>query len=276
MTIDKIDKQRAENRIDGSVYEPEVKVTKNFDVEAADIVVRLLQQKPDASLILPTGSTPRGMYRMLQEASRLGIFSMEQATIFNLDEYLTPSEHPGSYYQYMKRNLFSNLHTPEPSWHIPNGIAQDPYREAGEYEEKITTHVEQNGLIDLAILGIGPAGASKMHIGFNEPGSESHPESKTRVVELSEATIEVNKMQFEGKGEFPTQAITMGVGTILNNSSRILVLAKGPGKSRGATSMLLGEISWENPASLIRLHPKVAVLMDMDVGSYYTMSMSPW
>jgi len=255
------------------LFEPEVIVVPatEFDIRAANIVVELLQEKPTSSLIVPTGSTPEEMYRLLSEASRLGVISFEQATLFNLDEYVIDTKHPGSYTAFMERHLFANLHTNLPEWYIPRGDAENPHTEAEAFESLIREHVRQRGLIDLAIVGIGPSGAENVHIAFNEPGVDSHRYSVSRVSEIPKETAAVNRALFaeaarkygwDDSEVYPTQTITMGVSTILDNSARLLVLVKGKEKALGVKRMLEGEVGWQCPASYIRCHPHVTVLLD--------------
>lgn len=257
----------------GQLYQPELIVVHDaiFDTTAANYVVELLQQKPTASLIVLTGSTPEVMYSLLQEASRIGVVTFEWATLFSLDEYVIDPAHPGSYAAFMESRLFSNLHTSRPTWHIPRGDAPDPQAEAVAFEARIREHVAQNGLIDLAIVGVGPSGAENVHIGFNEPGPDSHRHSVTRVITIPPETAAVNKALFveaarkhgwQGQDEYPSEAMSMGISTILDTSARLLVLAKGAGKAPGVKRMLEGEVGWECPASYIRCHPNVTVLLD--------------
>ena len=63
----------------------------------------------------------------------------------------------------------------------------------------------------LSFLGIGPDG----HIAFNEPGSSLV--SRTRVKTLAQETIDANSRFFGGDlSKVPTQALTVGVGTVMD------------------------------------------------------------
>ena len=70
---------------------------------AAAVVAERIQAKPDATLLLPTGTTPLGMYLKLVKLHGEEALSFSRTTFFNLDEYLgLASEHPASYHVYMK------------------------------------------------------------------------------------------------------------------------------------------------------------------------------
>lgn len=71
--------------------------------------------------------------------------------------------------------------------------------------------------IGVQILGLGPNG----HIGFNDPSHNM--EIHTHVVDLSAATIQANTRFFSNSGAVPRQAVTMGVGSIMQ-ADKILLL----------------------------------------------------
>jgi glucosamine-6-phosphate deaminase len=115
--------------------------------------------------------------------------------------------------------------------------------------------LKHHGGIDLQILGIGSNG----HIGFNEPGTPFS--SKTQIVDLAPSTREANARFFSNINEVPTQAITMGISTIMQ-SREILLLVSGESKSEAVQQLLYGEIDEQFPASVLRLHPNVKIIVD--------------
>ncbi|PCI35281.1 MAG: glucosamine-6-phosphate deaminase [Elusimicrobia bacterium] len=214
----------------------------------ADIVEELLQEKPDAVLGLPTGTTPLPFYEELRSRS----LSFARVRSFNLDEYIgLPEGHPGSYTAYMARNFDVNAC----SVCLPDGRAEDLEKAASAYEALI----QEAGGIDLQILGIGRNG----HIGFNEPGSSL--KSRTRVKTLSEPTLKANASDFEGI-EPPTMALTMGIGTILE-ARRIVLLAAGASKAIAVRDMAEGPLSANCPASALQMHEKPVVFVDPEAAS---------
>lgn len=215
---------------------------------AAGIVAGMIWSKPDLVLGLPTGGTPVGMYRALVNSG----ISMARVRTFNLDEYVgLPREHPESYYSFMKRNLYDHVDLDPANAHLPNGNAPDPEEECRRYEEAI----REAGGIDLMILGIGHNG----HIGFNEP--ETPWDSRTRRVSLTETTRRANARFFSSLDEVPREALTMGIGTIME-SRRIILLASGKDKASIVDRALNGEPSILVPATVLQQHPDVMVIID--------------
>src|SRR3712207_5603816 len=105
---------------------------------AASKVAKKIREKPETVLLLPTGTTPLGMYRRLVEMYAEGGLSFAQATLFNLDEYagLAP-DHPASHRAYMNENFYNLIDADPERIHFPNGSAPDREAECERYEAAI-------------------------------------------------------------------------------------------------------------------------------------------
>ena len=101
-------------------------------------------------------------------------------------------------------------------------------------------------------MGIGNNG----HIAFNEPGSAF--DSRTRVVDLDQQTIEDNSRFFDSVDDVPKQAITMGLGTIME-SKKIVLMANGLKKKSILNQAMLGIVTEDIPASILQNHDNVEV-----------------
>ena len=236
-----------------------VVVVANFDsmsAEVAKIVYGQISKKPHSVLGLATGSSPLGVYKLLVEYHKMGT-DFSKVTTFNLDEYvgLRP-DHPQSYRWYMEENFFSKVNIKKEQTFIPNGVAEDLEAECLRYEDLI----KQAGGIDLQLLGIGSNG----HIGFNEPGSEFG--TITRVVDLAESTIKDNSRFFESIDEVPTQAISMGIKTIMQ-AKEIILMASGGSKADAVYAAVYGPVTTEVPASVLQLHPAATLVVDQAAAS---------
>lgn len=219
--------------------------------QAAELYEELLSRKPNAVLGLATGSTPLGLYARLRALYEAGRISFQDATSFNLDEYVgLPPTHDQSYRYFMEHNLFSHIDLPRERISVPSGLDTSADALAG-YDAAI----EAAGGIDLQLLGLGGNG----HIGFNEPGTPF--ELGTHVVELTERTRRDNARFFTSIDEVPTHAATMGVKTVMHARS-ILLLAFGPAKAEAVRASFAGPVTPEVPASVLQLHPNVTVFCD--------------
>ena len=246
-----------------SISPPQVAVTIAPDYGslcdlAADGIAALIQTKPSAVLGLATGSTPLGVYERLVQRYGAGKLDFSQVTCFNLDEYypMLP-ESPRSYSAFMHQHLFRHVNCRH--WFVPNGRLGTPQQIAErcrDYEAKI----KDAGGIDLQLLGIGRTG----HIGFNEPGSA--PNSRTRLVTLAPLTREDAAAGFGGLENVPLQAVSTGIGTILE-AREIVVLASGPAKAEIVQSAFTGKETARIPASRLRTHPQVQLYLDKEAAA---------
>jgi glucosamine-6-phosphate deaminase len=220
---------------------------------AARIIARLLREKPDAVLGLATGSTPLLLYRTLIELK----LDWSKVTTFNLDEYIgLPREHPQTYHSFMWENLFQHVNITKENIHIPDGNAADIPKFCSDYESKISAA----GGIDLQVLGIGTDG----HIGFNEPTSSLA--SRTRIKTLTQQTCKDNARFFGSEAEVPHHVITMGIGTIMEARTNLL-LAFGASKADAIAEAVEGPVTSINPASVLQMHPSVKVCLDEPAAS---------
>lgn len=219
---------------------------------AADKVASLIKAKPGAVIGFATGSTPLGLYQKLIQYHKNDGLDFSGITTFNLDEYIgLPADHTQSYAYFMHRHLFSHINIDPHRIHLPDGMSEDIEGHCAWYEEQI----EQAGGLDLQILGIGANG----HLAFNEPGSSLG--SRTRIKTLTSETVNSNARFFDTPDQVPRYAITMGVGTIMEARS-LLLLASGAGKADAIKATLEGPVTAMVPATIVQLHRDAHTIID--------------
>ena len=198
-----------------------------------------------------------GVYHHLVRMHQDEGLDFSKVTSFNLDEYIgLPPEHTQSYHHFMWQNLFLHINIDPRSVFIPMGMAKNPDTHCSWFEDQIRSL----GGIDLQLLGIGGNG----HLAFNEPGASLG--SRTRVTALTQNTIDANARFFDSPGKVPAKAITMGIGTILESGS-LVMMASGLKKAPVIKAALEGPLTIMMPASAIQLHPRVHVVIDQDAAS---------
>lgn len=230
-------------------------VCDNYDemsLKAAQILKGQLDEKPDSILGFATGSTPVGTYKCLIDMYNKKEIDFSKVTSFNLDEYYPiKQDNPQSYHYFMYENLFDHINLDQSKIHIPNGDTENPDEECMAYDRAVS----EAGGVDLQILGIGRNG----HIGFNEP--DEALVAGTHITSLTESTIEANSRFFSEDEVIPTQALTMGMSTILS-AKKILILANGESKHDAVRDLLTGGITTSNPSTMLKLHSDVTLICD--------------
>jgi glucosamine-6-phosphate deaminase len=132
------------------------------------------------------------------------------------------------------------------------GITQDRYwvpdpAAPGDYDRRIADH----GGVDLFILA---SGAGDGHVAFNPPGTG--PDTATRVIRLADQTRRDNLHTFPSFGKdidrVPRYGVTVGVGTIREQSKQVVMVAYGEPKARAVRRVALAdsyEAEW--PATIL-------------------------
>lgn len=222
--------------------------------EIANEMSALIRSRDHVVLGLATGSTPLPLYAELIRLHREEGLSFRHVTTFNLDEYMgLQPDHQESYWTFMHQNLFDHIDILPSNVHLPSGVLSDDEIESHclEYEKMI----KDSGGIDYQILGIGRTG----HIGFNEPGTPMN--ARTHRIHLDPVTREDASPAFGSLENVPTEAITMGCGTILD-ARQIILLAWGEKKSEIVQKAIQGEITDQISASYLQGHHNASFVLD--------------
>lgn len=207
-----------------------------------------------AVLGLPTGESPRGLYRELVRMRREDGLPFRHVVVFALDElWPLPSGSPRTYGSILRAELLDHLDLDPRNVHaLDSAVA--PHEAAAHcaaYEDRIRAA----GGVDLQILGIGRSG----HIGLNEPGSAR--DSRTRLVRLAEESRAALAAAFGAPDAVPAAGLTLGVGTILE-ARRITLLAFGPAKREAVRRALAGPADPSLPASFLCEHGDACFVLD--------------
>lgn len=222
---------------------------------AAEQVLEAIVARPNAVIGLATGSSPLALYSAWAELARERGLDMSAVRGFALDEYagIDPA-HPESYRSVISATVVG------PTGLTPS-LVQVPATEASPeaaaaYEQAIAAV----GGVDVQILGIGRNG----HLGFNEPGSTV--DSRTRRVTLSAETIADNARFFGSEADVPDEAITQGLGTILE-ARKLVIVAIGEAKAAAVAAAINGPVTEDVPASFAQRHSNVVYVLDAAAAS---------
>ena len=234
----------------------------------ADLIRSKAAQGKKAVLGLATGSTPQGVYDELVRLHRDEGLSFANVVTFNLDEYwpMQPNELQ-SYRRFMAEYLFDHVDIDPANVHVPDGTIERD--KIADYCVRYERDIRAAGGIDIQILGIGRTG----HVGFNEPGSGRA--SRTRLITLDKVTRLDAASDFFGEWNVPRQAITMGVGTILD-ARRVILIAFGEAKANIIREAVEGEITSSVAASFLQEHANAEFVLDPAAASELTPIKTPW
>jgi glucosamine-6-phosphate deaminase len=190
----------------------------------------------------PSGRSPRTTYAALAREVTARRLDLTGLVIVMMDEYVERDDvtgqlrridatAPHSCLRFGQAEIADRLNaaagpgrgiSPDRFW-IPDPAAP------GDYDRQIAGH----GGVDLFILA---SGAGDGHVAFNPPGTG--PDTATRVVRLAEQTRRDNLSTFPSFGgdidRVPRYGVTVGVGTIREQSKQAVMVAHGAQKARAA------------------------------------------
>jgi glucosamine-6-phosphate deaminase len=234
----------------------------------ADVIRTANAAGRPAVLGLATGSTPIGIYRELIRLHREEGLDFSNVVSFNLDEYYPMApDSIHSYHRYMWENLFEHINIPRENVNIPPGNI--PREQVEEACRRYEADIRALGGIDFQLLGIGKTG----HIGFNEPGSGV--ESRTRLIALDTVTRRDAAADFFGEDNVPTEAITMGVASILD-AREVALVATGEHKAAILRRAVEGEPDPDVAATYLQTHANATFYIDPAAAAELTRVKTPW
>jgi glucosamine-6-phosphate isomerase len=235
---------------------PDSKALADF---AANQILQCVQQKPNASVCLTSGETPRLTYLRLAALVKESGTDFSRVTFFALDEWVGIStKNVGSCYYFLMENLLSPLNIKRDQFQYFDGQSKN----LSGVCDTVNRRLQTLGGLDLILVGVGVNG----HVGLNEPGSSIHLHA--HVSELEPITIEIGQKYFTEKTAL-RQGITMGLADLLE-ARTAMIIASGTKKSAIMKQALEGNVSNAVPVSLIRQHKNGWVLLDIEAASELT------
>ncbi len=230
-------------------------ITNNYkalSTRAANFVIDHIRHNPASVLVFATGNTPLGMFRELVSAFQGGEISFQHCSLIELDDYFNIflNDHR-NLFNWLAAEFVKQVDIPAENIVRFNTASIDPEHES----ERVEKELEKLGGIDLLVLGLGING----HLGFNEPGSD--PNSKTRTINLSEASIRSSSQYWGKEEEVPRQGITLGLKTI-SDARNTLLLVSGEEKAGVLVATLQGQVNIDVPATTLQLHKNLSVIAD--------------
>ncbi|MFA5595763.1 MAG: glucosamine-6-phosphate deaminase [Trueperaceae bacterium] len=220
---------------------------------AAEVIRGAIEQRGDARVLLATGNSQLAFLTALRETAGI---EWSRVELFHLDEYIgIDADHPASFRRYLHQHFVD--HVSPRNFHEIAGNGGDPQAECDRYAELL-----RGGSTDLSCIGIGENG----HLAFNDPPYAKFEDPElVKIVELDE----VSRRQQVGEGHFPdmeavpTHAITLTIPALLNATS-VQVVVPEARKAAAVKAALLGPLTEECPASVLRNTPHARLFLDAE------------
>ena len=178
----------------------------------------------------------------------------DRVTAFHLDEYVgLPPAAPQRFANWLGPRLFDRV--PFAAVHRIDGGAADTEAEAGRYARLLRAQPPH-----IACVGVGENG----HLAFNDPPvADFEDPALVKVVELDERcrNQQVHDGCFPTLAAVPRNAITLTIPAIMG-AEHVVCVVPAQSKQEAVRAALLGPVSTNCPASILRRHPSVRMLVD--------------
>lgn len=224
--------------------------------EVGESIRNLLAVKKEISIVLGAAPSQDELFKYL--ILEKGI-EWERIHAFHMDEYIgLPVEAPQSFASYLNKHITTKV--PFKSINYLNGNATNIEEECKRYTALLKKYP-----VDIVCLGFGENG----HIAFIDPGVGVFSEKAwVKVVELDQECRQqqVNDGCFEQIEMVPVHSITLTIPALFSGINLICTVPSIR-KANAVKDVILGPVTEKCPASIIRLHQSVKVILDRDSSS---------
>jgi glucosamine-6-phosphate isomerase len=222
----------------------------------ADLIIDYIRTKPNSLICLASGHTPIGVFQELKKSIESKEIDLSKCKFLSLDEWIgiDPND-PGSCLSMLQKDCFIPLNIGTAQIEFFNVETSDLQKEC----DRINVMIEQNGGLDIMLVGVGTNG----HIGMNEPGTSF--DSYAHIGELAEETKLVGQKYFEKETSLST-GITLGLKH-LREAKLPIVMASGKKKAAIMAKGLKTIATEEIPLSVVNLISAGYVMLDQDAAS---------
>lgn len=213
-------------------------------------MVQCAKEKPNALICLASGGSPEKAYRLFAQRVQNEKIDISALRFLKLDEWLgVDGSDTSTCEYYIQSLLIKPLNIQKDHYIAFDGNSSDPEKEC----ERISEYLQENGPINLCILGIGKNG----HVGLNEPADAMEPythiatlQAKTKTHELlTHTSVKMEK------------GLTIGMQNILA-SEKVLLLVSGSEKEEVWEQLKQGHVTPQVPCSFMWLHRNAVCAVD--------------
>ncbi len=222
--------------------------------DAAAIISKIIEEKGEVNIIFAAAPSQNEMLKHLLASD----IDFSRVNALHMDEYVgLPEGDSHTFGSYLFEHIFS--HKTFLSVNYIHGWEKDSEEECRRYAKILEKYPP-----DVVCLGIGENG----HIAFNDPWVAKFDDKEAvKKVALDEMcrTQQVNDGCFPTLADVPTHALTLTIPSLLCAKHMFCVVPAAT-KADAVRKTVLGEITEDCPASILRQHPSAILYCDADSG----------
>ena len=249
-------KQALFDQLSVEIYENRVLMGQAAARDIRAKMLELLAQKQTINIIFAAAPSQNDVLAALTSDPTI---PWNRINAFHMDEYVDlPADAPQGFANFLRRSLFGKVSFG--SVNCLNCETADPQAECDRYAALLAANPT-----DIVVLGIGENG----HIAFNDPWvADFNDPQAVKIVPLDDVCRQqqVNDGCFDTIDAVPTHAMTLTVPT-LTKAPHLFCIVPGPTKANAVKQTLLGPISADCPASIMRQHGGATLYLDEESGA---------
>ncbi len=238
------------------VYQTRRELGQAASCDIAQTMRDLLSVKDEINMIFAAAPSQNETLASLVQADGI---DWTRVNAYHMDEYVGLSEGSAqSFSAYLRKHIFSLV--PFRSVNYLNGGCADTKAECQRYGALL-----RENPVDIVCLGIGENG----HIAFNDPWvADFHDPELVKVVPLDEVcrNQQVHDGCFPAIADVPKYALTLTIPALIA-AKHLFCSVPAATKREAVRRTVLGEISTDCPATIMRRHPHAVLYCDADSGA---------
>ncbi|MCB9059023.1 MAG: glucosamine-6-phosphate deaminase [Calditrichae bacterium] len=244
------------DKLNVNIYPDRKTLGKEAAISVAGKIRDLLSIKDEIRMIFAAAPSQN---EVLEELINMDGIDWTKITGFHMDEYIGLAlESPQRFGIFLREKIFNRVPFKQVHYIQPK---------IGKEEEECSRYSKllQEKPIDIICMGIGENG----HIAFNDPPvADFNDLQLVKVVELDEKCRQqqVNDGCFKTFESVPKKAITLTV-PMLFSGENLFVVVPGESKARAIFDTLMGSVSNQCPASILRNHSNAHLYIDKNSAS---------
>ena len=237
------------------IFETREEMGREAAIDAAKIINAAICENGVANVVFAAAPSQDDLIENLLKQD----IDWSKVRAFHQDEYIGIDENePAGFGNFLNRAIFDKVNFKEKHYLLC---------EADKAEEKCKeySNLLKEYPIDLIFLGIGENG----HLAFNDPAVADFEDPKMiKVVELDDICRQqqVNDGCFATLNDVPKQAMSLTMSFIMSVPHAICVVPTIR-KANAVYNALLGPVTTDCPASILREHKDAALYLDKDSSS---------
>lgn len=242
------------------IYQTNELMGKAAAIEAARYIKQELIEKDEINIVFATANSQKTFFQALLDQEGI---NWSKVNIFHMDEYIgLPPNNTERFRNVLNEELVSKLSPLPKSFHsLP--VDESNLEKACKEMEILLKEFPFN----LCVMGIGENG----HIAFNDPPFACFDDQNwVKLVKLDHRSRvqQVHEGHFKSIEDVPTHAMTLTIPALLS-AKYILCIVPEERKAKAVKDALVGPISENCPASILRKHKNIEMYLDFSSASLF-------